>query len=77
MKITDVKLVLDKESYLAGDNVTGKLVVTTHDPSWSTKGKASEQLSEEYKLEFAKVSGLEPDKEDAAANRQAMPHDML
>ena len=38
MKIHDVKILLDKEFYLAGEKVTGKLMVKTKNENWKEEG---------------------------------------
>lgn len=39
MKTHDIKIELDKESFNAGDKVTGKVDIITNDQSWSEYGK--------------------------------------
>ena len=38
MKIHNVKLVLDKEVFYSGENVTGQLEVSTSDKKWANEG---------------------------------------
>lgn len=52
MKIHDVKIVLDKESFHAGEKVTGKLVVKTSDANWGKDGKAFVKFYDKLDIEW-------------------------
>jgi hypothetical protein len=52
MKVHDVKIVLDKDVYLAGEKVTGKLVVKTSEQNWGKQGKAFVKFYDKLDIEW-------------------------